>query len=320
VSMGLGPMLTLLGLVAVGGDATASWTFPVMEAILIVGNLALIPACALMWCFQKPNVVTADGEDEGGVTLVDSTPARCGGCLKPTSVPYIVAMSDFITSMGAGMTVKFFNLFFIQDYGFSNLGINTLMAVYPLAIACMMQVLRKVAKRTGRAQASWSSFILNASCFLVFWKVENLYLLLFIFLLRGSLANAVYPIDRSIVMDYVPSSQRGKWNAVESFSSMTWCGSAFIGGYLADSHDYRYTFLITALLYFASSAFYSPLLWLVPREEAQHKRPVLPTGSPGMRSPLVERRACAAMTGPLLGEREGRPSDLGVSLQQMSPA
>lgn len=32
-------------------------------------------------------------------------------------VPIIVGISDFITSVGAGMTVKFFNLFFIQDYG-----------------------------------------------------------------------------------------------------------------------------------------------------------------------------------------------------------
>lgn len=37
------------------------------------------------------------------------------GFLGPKHVPFIVALSDFITAIGAGMTVKFFNLFFIQD-------------------------------------------------------------------------------------------------------------------------------------------------------------------------------------------------------------
>ena len=30
--------------------------------------------------------------------------------------------------------------------------------------------------------------------------------------------------------DFVPSSERGRWNAAESISSMSWSGSAVIGG------------------------------------------------------------------------------------------
>merc|ERR1712113_773531 len=89
-----------------------------------------------------------------------------------------------------------------------------------------------------------------------------------IFLVRGGFANSTYPIDRSIVMDFTPSSQRGKWNAVESLTSMTWSGSAFVGGLISDSHDCRYTFLITALVYATGCVVQTPLLWLVPRREA----------------------------------------------------
>ena len=35
--------------------------------------------------------------------------------LSAKHVPFILALSDFITCIGAGMTVKFFNLFFIQE-------------------------------------------------------------------------------------------------------------------------------------------------------------------------------------------------------------
>eukprot|EP00922_Rhytidocystis_sp_ex-Travisia-forbesii_P043550 GHVS01064957.1.p1 GENE.GHVS01064957.1~~GHVS01064957.1.p1 ORF type:complete len:108 (+),score=9.83 GHVS01064957.1:45-326(+) len=56
--------------------------------------------------------------------------------------------------------------------------------------------------------------------------VQDIRVLLVVFLLRGSFSNAVYPIDRSIIMDYVSSKHRGKWNAVESLTSMTWSGSA----------------------------------------------------------------------------------------------
>ena len=70
--------------------------------------------------------------------------------------------------------------------------------------------------------------------------------------LKLVLAVGAIPIDRSIVMDYVPSEDRGWWNAVESLTSMTWCASAFLGGYLADAYGYRFTFVISAVLYFAS--------------------------------------------------------------------
>lgn len=91
--------------------------------------------------------------------------------------------------------------------------------------------------------------------------------------------------------DFVPSSERGRWNAAESISSMSWSGSAVIGGtsktggvlwqclgcmisgsigeiadilmcrvaamsfpgYLMDAYDYRQTFVITACIYLVAA-------------------------------------------------------------------
>ncbi len=103
---------------------------------------------------------------------------------------------------------------------------------------------------------------------------KPLWLLLLVFMVRGGLANAVAPLDKSILTDYTPSTQRGLWNALESFSSMTWSGSAFIGGILSDKQDYRITFKYTGFLYLTACLIYSPLLWLVPLEvdEALNKK------------------------------------------------
>merc|ERR1719265_2821670 len=130
-----------------------------------------------------------------------------------------------------------------------------------------MKCLKMVAKPLGRAQASFLFFSMTILLFVGLAELRNVALLLVIFFVRGGFANCVYPIDRSILMDFTPSSQRGRWNTLESFASTTWSGSAFIGGLISDSHDYRFTFLITGGVYALAALLYSPLLMLVPRKE-----------------------------------------------------
>jgi len=196
-------------------------------------------------------------------------------CFTQKSVPYIVAIADFVTAIGAGMTVKFFNLFFVNDYKFTPTQITLLQAVYPLCICVFVMILGKLASIFGRAKTSVVSFALNGCCFIVLSQIHKpLWLLLLVFMVRGGLANAVAPLDKSIMTDYTPTTQRGFWNALDSFSSMTWSGSAFIGGILSDKQDYRMTFKVTGFLYLGACCIYSPLLWLVPLEvdEAMNKK------------------------------------------------
>merc|ERR1740129_1269903 len=50
-------------------------------------------------------------------------------------------------------------------------------------------------------------------------------------------------------------------------SSVTWSGSAALGGWIADwSGDYRFTFNVTAMIYTVSLVCQLPLLWLCPPE------------------------------------------------------
>lgn len=140
-------------------------------------------------------------------------------------IPYIVGVSDFITCIGAGMTVKFFNLFFIEEYHFSTADIAFVQIGYAFTIAAFTWLLGQIAKRIGRAQTSFLSFLSNGLMLFLMARLDSLPLLLSLFMVRGGLANGTGPLDRSIQMDYTPSKNRGKWNALQSLNSLTWSGN-----------------------------------------------------------------------------------------------
>jgi hypothetical protein len=50
--------------------------------------------------------------------------------------------------------------------------------------------------------------------------------------------NSTYAIQESVLMDFVPKSTRARWKSLESVASFGWCGSAVLGGVLADASSY----------------------------------------------------------------------------------
>ena len=93
-----------------------------------------------------------------------------------------------------------------------------------------------------------------------------------IYVLRTSLMNATYPLTESILMDFVPKDERARWKSLDSVASFGWCGSAALGGMVADKYDYTHTFLITAIIQSIGIGIWAFLLPLVPRNEGE--RPV----------------------------------------------
>mmetsp|Transcript_53931 Transcript_53931/g.125422 ORF Transcript_53931/g.125422 Transcript_53931/m.125422 type:complete len:449 (+) Transcript_53931:101-1447(+) len=276
LSAAVGPFMTAVGFIAIGDD----WKLASEHVVIITGFVLTLPVCAVLWFFADPPAAeAADAETTQGSGAGPSA-NKCL-FLKRKHIPYVVASSDFICCIGAGMTIKFLSLFFVNDLKFTASQVNLLAAAYPVSIALSMKVLEKATKPLGRAQASCLFFSCNIAGFAGLAKLHSVPLLVVVHLLRGSFANSTAPIDRSIVMDFTPSSQRGRWNAVESLNSVTWSGSAFVGGLLSDSHDYRFTFLVTAGIYAVAMVVYAPLLWLVPRRERDAAGLLAADGTPG---------------------------------------
>lgn len=201
---------------------------------------------------------------------------RVLGVKKKWLVPALIEFCSLITAMGAGMTVKFFPLFFKEDYHFDPMALCGLSAGYTITIALFVQGCRAVSEKIGRCQASLTWHLLGTFCLFLLWKAETLPVVVFIYIIRGAFMNAKGPIDQAIVMSCVDTKFRGRWAALQSISRFSWSGSAILGGLLADSHDYRYTFLITGFIYLTSAVLYVPLVFMVPADLRQPTAPQTP--------------------------------------------
>lgn len=258
VAMGVGPLVSL-GMFCYLGD---HWNLLILHKVLIFGFLLLLPANLFLLNWNDiPTSPLKGFESQSDHPLIDRPRTH-----NPL-VPFLVCLNDVITCVGAGMTVKFFPLFFKNDYGLSPTELQALFAVYSLSFAVFTWLCEKLASRIGRVHGSLLFSLGGVACLFSLAYVSSLPCVILVFILRGALQNSIYPIDRSILMDFVPSDQRGRWNSLESLSAMTWSGSAVLGGYLMDSHDYRFTFVITGYIYLAACCMRIPLLWMVPRKE-----------------------------------------------------
>lgn len=264
IGYGAGPFLSLFLFAYFGNE----WKLSVLHVVLIIGFLGMVPANMFL-----VNLKDAQHEDGGA----EASGAYCN-LRYARVVPWLICTLDVVSAVGAGMTVKFFPLFFKEDYGLNPGQIQLLFAIYGLSFGFFTWLCEKAAGKIGRVQAGLLFALSGVMCLFLLAYLRWLPSVLVVFVIRGALANAIYPIDRSILMDFVPSSERGRWNAAESISSMSWSGSAVIGGYLMDAYDYRQTFVITAFIYLVSASLRIPLFFLVPRYEL-----------PASQQPLISR-------------------------------
>jgi MFS family permease len=189
-------------------------------------------------------------------------------------IPLTMFLGDLLIAIGAGMTVKFGPLFFKQDVQLGPIAVQGVYIAQMSMIGMFTVTFTKIGSRIGRIQAAFVARVLGLSALtsmsvLCNNNIKNWYYICPLFAVRSGLMNATYPLDESIVMDYVPSSQRARWKSLESIGSFGWAGSAVLGGWLADKYDYTTTFLITAALQGTGALLHLTLINLVPRENAE---------------------------------------------------
>ena len=252
---------------------------------------------------EEPTHDDADAEEEEeGTTLIKADP-------RVARIPYIVFVTDLVVALGSGMTIKYFPLFFKNDCHMSPASVQAIYVAVPVAMACSSTAATALAKLVGRVQAVLLLRVAGLCCFgsMVFlydrgfgthgalkWAIVAFYVV------RTALMNCTYPLEESILMDYVPKSTRARWKSLESISMFGWCGSALAGGVLADRFGYTKTFLITIGLQASGMLFYAQLLGIVQKEADLAKK--------AKRSPLDDA-ATGELDAPLLGGQEGPPEE-----------
>ncbi|KAL7577302.1 hypothetical protein ACA910_002043 [Epithemia clementina (nom. ined.)] len=192
-------------------------------------------------------------------------------------IPYIMFFSSLVFSIGSGMTVKFFPLFFKEEVGMSPSQVQIIYVLVPILMSVLSGLGTRLSKTLGRVETTLLLQILGVSCLfsMVFFQQfldHHVYVLVPVYILRTGLMNSPYPLMESILMDFVPKEQRARWKSLESIAQFGWCGSAAAGGYISDRWDYTHTFFLTALVQSLGILMTALLLPLVPQSEVSLSR------------------------------------------------
>ena len=98
-------------------------------------------------------------------------------------------------------------------------------------------------------------------------RTLKIVLMVAIYIARTTLMNCTYPLEEAILMDYVPKETRARWKSLDSIMVFGWCGSAAVGGIIADAYDYSTTFLVTAALQAAGTLVFAYLWVVIPQSK-----------------------------------------------------
>lgn len=264
------------------------WSLRELRIVFLVGLgfelIVAIPSFFFSDLAALPEKNASPEKDKGGIQSTE-LPFDVGQCVRRCHIPYILFAGDLLVALGSGMTVKFFPLFFKNTLHLSPADVQTVYVVLRVVMACASGIGMAVARRTGRVSASIGLSYLGLGCLitmaLCYDKMPAIPLIV-IFMARTGLMNSTYPLRESILMDTVPKDQRARWKALDSVSTFGWCGSAAVGGFLADRFGYTFTFFITAGLQFVGISLYWLIMHVVPREipvkpaaKTEEERPLL---------------------------------------------
>ncbi|KAG1688436.1 hypothetical protein DVH05_025632 [Phytophthora capsici] len=194
---------------------------------------------------RQQRLQEADDDEEGYMAHLDAKFL----CFRTKHVPYILFISDFVISNGAGMTINFFPLFFKEEYGLTPIHVCILFMSQPLVVMILSFIAQRLSKPCGRMPIIAFTRAFSVACLFSMAYAQPMALQIALFLMRGGMMRCSQPLRRSILMDYVPKNIRARWNALEGLSVFSWSGSAVLGGFLIDAYGYRACFTITSLVY-----------------------------------------------------------------------
>jgi len=246
--MASGPLLnTILFLIL--GDR---WELDILKKVMIVGLIISLVSIVILLFLRDSHSMGSESEGILAEELKDPAEKRAFSLKEKKAVPVILITSSFIIGTGAGMTVKFFPVFFRDIYSFQPIAVQVILGVSFFVTGLISLYAQKHSVKKGRPQIMIVVQGLSILCLAWMAFYPPVWILIPLFIARGALMNAAQPLSRSIMMDFVPKNKRGFWNSLQTVAwGLFWNASAAIGGFLIGQDNYALCFLITAAVYTA---------------------------------------------------------------------
>ncbi|MFQ5977970.1 MAG: MFS transporter [Candidatus Heimdallarchaeota archaeon] len=279
IGMSTGPFLNV-GLFLVLGD---TWELGVLRTVILTGLILSVVGLLFMWWVNDEKGLGAKSEaveplsnnhDRASKTVSEPDSTSNGSWKKPV---LILLICNLIIGMGAGMTIRFFPIFFYEVYDWLPIAVQLIMGLVGLATATTSFWAQRFSQKHGIGRV-WMIFIVQGLailCLIALIFYPPVLILIPIFIARGSLMNASQPLSRSILMDHTPRRHRGVISSASAISwGLFWNMSAALGGFLIGIGGYRLVFAITAGVYVIGTLPILLLIPYVPREQ-EEKMPLL---------------------------------------------
>jgi MFS family permease len=256
--MASGPLLNVL-LFAVLGDR---WELAILRIVMLAGILFSFVSGLVMLGIREEHSL---GSESDALETPRNHPRVRGARF----IPHFFLASSFVIGFGAGMTVKFFPVFFRDIYGFQPIAVQIVMGLGFVATGLASLGAQRLSLKRGRGEMIVVLQAAAIACLVGMAMYPSAWLIILLFVTRGALMNASTPLSRSIVMDYVPKQRRGLWNSFQTVAwGLFWNASALVGGFLIGDDNYRLCFLITAGIYVLGTSIIVPMIPVIHREGA----------------------------------------------------
>jgi MFS family permease len=270
-----GPTVALVMFLFLGDK----WTTRDCAIVMSIGQLLGLPAVILLCCLNDDHAVSRSENSLPEESLLLEEQVESVGENRNTTryfcipeqrvVPTLVAIADVTAGLASGMSVRYFAIFLV-GLGLSPVNVQVLYIISPLIQAVLMKVAQRLAQTYGRCHVAvlfkWTGLSLLISMIFSYARHQPTWVICTLLVLRTAFMNSTSALTKSVLMDSVPSEERGKWSALESLNVFSWSGSAAIGGLLVKYDGIICNFCVTAGLQFVATL---PLIALFSHDAVQ---------------------------------------------------
>ncbi len=258
--MTIGPLLNIFLFLWLGDH----WELSILRRVMMVGlGLSMVSVFMLLGLKERHTL----GDESESVYHSHRIGNTKANKQRRQFVPMTILGGNFIVGMGAGMTVKFFPVFFRDIYHLSPIQVQLILILTFAVTGSLGILIQRASKKRGRAEMIVAVQCMAIGCLITIASYPALVWLVPLFVFRNALMNASQPLSRSIIMDFIPKKKRGIWNSLETIAwGLFWSASAVLGGFLIGEGDFRRCFLITAGVYVVGTI---PILFVIPFVEKE---------------------------------------------------
>ena len=236
-------------------------------------NDSIVPTTAAAGDAAPANAAASSESDPATVTsALDAEVAgwrrSCCG-IRRRHVPHLIVANNLLLGLGSGVAYKFLPIFCWKVLHLKPVSTYALTASFQLLATLFNFVIRRAGEAIGPMSACVAFQAVGCVAMGVICFCENVPIVITAMVIRGCMMNCTSGTRGAILNDHIEKASRGRWNMGQQLGQVTWSGSAFAGGWLADHVGFRNAFTVTLGLHSLATLCLCPAMPIVPPERAR---------------------------------------------------